>query len=196
MTAYKLACLLALAAYAISGRANADSNDAKKPQPSPYKDKPHAIPGTIEAEHFDEGGPSVAYSDVDEVNHGAAYRGITHVDIEQRSDASNGYGVGWARATEWLIYTIDVKASGVYTIEIPVASQKKGGVFHLEVGGKDITGPIQIPDTGAWTKLETIRVEKVSLEKGKHALKLVMDTNGESGAIGDIDCLRFALAEK
>ncbi|MCC6798000.1 MAG: carbohydrate-binding protein [Candidatus Hydrogenedentes bacterium] len=169
-----------------------DSAGATKP----YGGKSHAIPGTIEAEHFDEGGPGVAYGDIDEVNHGAAYRSVTHVDIEQRSDASNGYGVGWARATEWLIYTVDVKTSGAYEIEIPVASQKNGGIFHLELNGKDISGPIQIPDTGAWTKLETIRVNKVTLKKGTHAMKLVMDSNGDSGGIGDIDCLRFELAEK
>lgn len=172
--------------------ATADAGETKK-APAPFKGKLHTIPGTIEAEHFDDGGPGVAYADIDKQNQGAAYRGVTEVDIEERSDASNGYGVGWARATEWLVYTVNVESSGAYSIEIPVASQKKGGIFHLEVAGKDISGPIQIPDTGGWTKLQTIRVDKVMLEKGPQTIKLVMDTNGDSGAIGDIDCLRFTL---
>lgn len=160
---------------------------------TPYRGTAHRIPGLIETEHFDEGGPGVAYRDVDEANHGAAYRGVTHVDIEQRPDASNGYGIGWIRAGEWLIYSVIVERSGAYHVEIPVASQKKGGIFHIEVAGKDVSGPIEIPDTGAWTKLETIRLDGVKLHKGNHILKLVMDSNGDSGGIGDIDCLRFSL---
>lgn len=160
---------------------------------TPYGGTPHAIPGLIEAEHYDDGGPDVAYYDIDEVNHGAAYRGVTHVDIEQRADASNGHGIGWTRTGEWLIYTVNVQTSGTYTVEIPVASQKQGGVFHLEIDGKDISGSIAVPDTGAWTKLETLHVHGVRLKNGIHAMKLVMDSEGPSGSIGDIDYLKFDL---
>lgn len=166
------------------------------PGPStPYGGAPHAIPGLIEAEHYDEGGPGVAYHDVDEVNHGAPYRGATQVDIEKRPDASNGYGIGWVRAGEWLAYTVSIKKTGVYAVEFPVASQKKGGTFHLEIDGRDLTGPIEIPDTGAWTKLELIRKQNVRLEAGVYVMKMVMDLDGESGGIGDIDYMRFTLTD-
>jgi len=158
---------------------------------TPYGGTPHAIPGTIETEHYDEGDPGVAYHDVDPENLGAPYRKNTQVDIEKRSDASNGHGIGWTRAGEWLVYSVDVKESGKYTIEFPVASQKKGGTFHLEFDGKDVTGPIQVPDTKAWTKLETIRVEGIELKAGTALLKLVLATEGDSGSIGDIDYMRF-----
>lgn len=156
---------------------------------------PHAIPGRVEAEHYDEGPAGGAYSDVDEVNHGADYRGETQVDIEERADASNGFGIGWTRAGEWLAYSVDVKTAGRYTIEIPVASQKKGGQFHLAVGGRDATGPIDVPDTGSWQKLERITVENVELPAGRFVLAMVMDAEGPSGSIGDIDYLEFRLAD-
>ena len=89
----------------------------------PYQGKAHQIPGKIEAENYDEGKAEVAYHDIDKKNHGANYRGPTQVDIEKRSDASNGYGIGWTRKGEWLHYTVEVKESGTYNIEIPVASQ-------------------------------------------------------------------------
>ena len=108
---------------------------------NPYKGKPHQIPGKIEAEHFDEGKPGSAYHDLDEKNLGANYRGPTQVDIEKRPDASNGHGIGWTREGEWLNYTVEVKQSGTYSLEIPVASNKKGGVFHLEIGGKNKCNP-------------------------------------------------------
>ena len=162
-------------------------------EPKPYGGKAHAIPGLIEAEHYDEGKPGVAYLDLDPENQGENYRGETQVDIEKRPDASNGHGIGWCRAGEWLIYTVDIATAGTYTVEFPVASQRKGGIFHLEIGGKDVSGPIEIPDTGGWTKLKTIRAEKVTLPAGQHQLKLMMDTDGPSKGIGDIDYMKFTL---
>ena len=80
------------------------TSDPKLPGPSsPYGGKPRAIPGLIEAEHYDDGEPGAAYHDIDTVNEGANYRGATHVDIEARPDASNGHGIGWTRAGEWLV---------------------------------------------------------------------------------------------
>ena len=81
----------------------------------PYKGKAHRIPGKIEAEHYDEGAQGKAYHDVEEKNLGADYRKATQVDIEKRSDASNGHGIGWTRKGEWLNYTEEVKEAGTYT---------------------------------------------------------------------------------
>ncbi len=157
----------------------------------PFYDKPHSIPGKVEAEHYDRGAAELAYHDNDEKNHGANYRGETQVDIEKRSDASNGHGVGWTHKGEWIVYSVKVKQSGNYTIEIPVASDKKGGTFHLEFDGKDVTGPISVPDTGGWDKLQRINKENVRLRQGLFQMKMVMDSEGASGSIGDIDYLRF-----
>ncbi|HYG75580.1 MAG TPA: carbohydrate-binding protein [Planctomycetota bacterium] len=158
---------------------------------APWKGKAHEIPGVIEAEHYDEGPEGVAYHDTTPKNEGVAYRGETGVDIEGRPDASNLHGIGWTRTGEWLLYTVDVKEAGTYTVEFPVASKKKGGVFHLEFNGQDVTGKIEVPDTGAWTKLQTISKTGVKLKKGVQILKLSLDTSGESGSIGDIDLMRF-----
>lgn len=160
--------------------------------PRPFGGTPHVIPGVIEAENFDEGGPGVAYVDREAENQGEkGYRGATEVDIEKRPDASNGHGIGWTRTGEWLIYTVEVKEAGTYTVEFPVASHRPGGVFHIEVNGADVTGPIRVPDTGGWDKLQTIKKEGVRLEAGTFQLKLVMDRQGLSGSIGDIDLMRF-----
>ncbi len=175
------------------GCATPASNPDRSVTSTPYGGTPHAIPGLIEAEHFDDGGPGLAFHDVDSVNEGAAYRGMSHIDIEQRADASNGYGIGWTRAGEWLLYTVDVKTTGTYTIDMPVASQREGGVCHLDIEGNNVSGPIRIPDTKAWSNLQVLHVENVRLVKGIHVLRLVMDAEGPSGSIGDIDYLKFEL---
>ena len=175
--------LITIAALLFVGSAQAD--------PKPYKGKVHQIPGKIEAEHYDEGAPGKAYYDVDKKNLGADYREVTQVDIEKRSDASNGHGIGWTRKGEWLNYSVNVKESGTYTIEMPVASKKMGGLFVLAIEGKDICLPIQIPDTGGWDKLKVIKCAGVKLTKGRHVIRVVMLAQGQSGSIGDIDYFKF-----
>src|SRR5437660_8098579 len=59
---------------------------------TPALGMPSVIPGTIQAEDFDNGGEGVAYHDEDAVNSGGLYR-TTGVDIERSSEG--GYDVGW-----------------------------------------------------------------------------------------------------
>ncbi len=166
----------------------------KAKQSAPYKGKVHTIPGLIEAEHYNEGAPGVAYHDIDPQNRGANYRGPTQVDIERRPDASNGHGIGWTKKGEWVVYSVNVKKAGIYRIEIPVASKKKGGVFHIELNGKDVTGPISVPDTGSWQKLELLTHANVKIvATGPQLMKVVMDSEGPSKSIADIDYFKFAL---
>jgi hypothetical protein len=98
------------------------------------------------------------------------------------------------REGEWVLYTVEVKEAGEYTLEIPVASNKAGGTFHIEIDGADVTGPIAIPDTGGWDKLKTVTATTIALEPGVLPMKIVMDKDGESGGIGDIDLVRFTKA--
>lgn len=179
-----------------SPRTEQKQSVAAEARTRPFGGKPHPIPGTIEAEHYDEGAAEVAYHDVDPKNHGAPLRGETQVDIEARPDASGRHGIGWTKAGEWLVYTVEVKEAGTYTIEIPVASQKEGGTFHVEFNGADRTGPIQVPDTGGWQKLQLLTHRGVKLGPGVQVMKIVMDRDGASQSIGDIDLLRFKREEK
>lgn len=166
------------------------------PGPSrPYKDVVRTIPGTIETEDFDEGGEGVAYHDLDPANQEKKqppYRD-SGVDLEWREDASQKFNIGWTRPGEWLVYTVDVKEAGTYTIEMMVACDKRGGIFRLEFNGVDKTGPIEVPDTGGWKFLKPFSAPKdgVKLEPGRYAMKMVMEKGGERGSIGDIDYFRF-----
>jgi hypothetical protein len=159
----------------------------------PFRGKPHAIPGTIEMEDYDEGGEGVAYHDADPENlekEHPPYRD-GGVDLEWRAAASQDYNLGWTRPGEWLIYTVEVTESGTYRIDAMVACQGEGGTFRLEFDGKDVSGPIRVPDTGGWQHLKPMRHEGIKLTAGTYRMKLVLDTPGVSGSIGDIDYLRF-----
>jgi len=191
-----LRCLLLFAVGVLVSCSTADVRLEGVSKTTPYGGKPHVIPGTIEAEHYDEGAPGQAYADVDEKNHGAPYREGTQVDIEQRPDASNGYGIGWIKAGEWVTYTVDVREAGKFIVEVPAASAKEGGTFHLELDGKPITGPIHVASTGSWKKLGTLKAETVPLSTGVKCLKVVMDTEGEANWVADVDLFRFTRVER
>jgi len=156
--------------------------------PSPFGGAAAVVPGTIEAENFDEGGEGVAYHDDSAGNSGGAYR-TTGVDIEAAS--GGGYDVGWIAPGEWLLYTVNVATAGTYTCTARVAASGQGGTFHLELDGQQVSPPLTIPSTGGWQAWRTISTA-VALPAGVHRLRIVMDTTGAI-AVGNIDRLTFTL---
>ncbi len=158
---------------------------------TPYTGTPIELPGTVEAEHFDNGGEAVAYHDDSVGNSGGAYR-VTDVDVQPTTDTGGGYNVGWVSAGEWLNYTVQVATQNVYTVQVRVASLGVGGTFHLEVNGIDMTGAIAVPDTGSWQRWTSVGDLSVPLASGTQMLRLVMDTAGSSGAVGNFNWIRLS----
>jgi hypothetical protein len=160
---------------------------------TPYGGTPAPLPGTIQAENFDEGARGIAYVDTTAENSGGQYR-TTAVDVEASADTGGGYNVGWASAGEWLNYTVNVTTAGTYGLDVRVASNGAGGTFHVEVNGVDKTGPLTVPNTGGWQTWTTVRKSGVSLGAGSQVWRLVMDTNGGTGAVGNFNWIAAAAA--
>jgi hypothetical protein len=156
---------------------------------SPYGGTPAALPGTIQAENFDNGGQNVSFWDTTGGNDAGKYRS-TAVDVEATSDTGGGYDVGFTKAGEWLEYTVDVKAAGTYTLEARVASQFSGGALHVEVDGADKTGRLGVPNTGGWQKFASV-TKAVSLPAGRHVLRLKFDANSSAGYAGNVNWLKL-----
>lgn len=129
------------------------------------------LPGTIEAEDFDNGGNGAAYYDRSAGNNGGQYRS-TDVDIETSTDG--GYDVGWIDAGEWLDYTVNVASAGTYTMEFRVASPN-GSTLRATFGGVDETGSVGVPATGGWQRWTTVS-RTVNLAGGTQVLRIVFDT--------------------
>lgn len=137
--------------------------------------KLNTIPGTIEAEDYDNGCIGDAYYDTDETNEGGQYRTSTGVDMEVCS--AGGYNIGWTKTGEWLAYTVKVDKSGNYEVEFYFASANDNAKAHLECDGKDISGVMAIPNTGAYQKWDVLK-KTIKLEAGEHLLKLFIDADG------------------
>ena len=131
-------------------------------------DRPHTLPGTIQAEDFNEG----AYWDSTAGNRGTAYR-ATDVDIEQASDAGGGFNIGWIAAGEWQEYTIHVAAAGYYDLSARVASPNSGRTFRVLVNGSDVSGTLTVPNTGGHQAWQTVTRPRIYLAAGTHRLRSV-----------------------
>ena len=153
---------------------------------TPFGGTPVSLPGTIQAEKFDDGGATRAYADASSGNAGGQFR-TTDVDIERTSDGGSGYNVGWTAAGEWLNYSVNVATAGTYDVDVRVASPSSGGTFHLEVNGVNMSGPMSVPSTGGWQSWTTIRRSGVSLAAGPQVWRLVMDTGGTTGGVGNFN---------
>jgi endonuclease/exonuclease/phosphatase family metal-dependent hydrolase len=164
---------------------SAPSGPSGPAESSPFTGAAAAIPGTIQAEAFDSGGQGVAYRDNSSGNSGGAYRS-TDVDIEA---GASGHAVGWIGAGEWLQYTVDPSSSGDYVMTARVASAGSGGTFHIEANGVN-RGTIRIPDTGWWGNYQDVQLA-MYLDAGVQQVRVVFDSNGSSGAVGNLDHLRF-----
>jgi chitinase len=141
---------------------------------SPYGGTARNIPGTLETEHYDNGGEGIAYHDLSAGNSGGALRS-DNVDIEATTDTGGGQNVGWVQAGEWLEYTVNVTTAGTQTIQVRVAATAAGKTFHLELDGTNISGTLTVPNTGAWQTWQTVTATTPSLTTGQKILRIVMD---------------------
>jgi beta-glucanase (GH16 family) len=145
------------------------------------------LPGIVQAENYDMGGEGVAYHDLDGANQGGQYRPIEAVDVGTTTDAGGGFNVGWLKAGEWLNYTVTASATQSYTFSARVASAVGGGQFHVEIDGVNVTGTMTINNTTGWQNYVTITSAPFNLTAGQHVVTLVMDTNGSTGSVGNIN---------
>ncbi|RAK63547.1 carbohydrate-binding protein [Hymenobacter edaphi] len=134
---------------------------------TPYAGTAVAVPGSIKAVEFDNGGQNVAYYDSDPTNRGAALnpnapRPTEAVDTEL-GDGGTG-NIGYSAGGEWLKYTVNVQRTGLYKLTVRVAASAAGGSLRLSADGIDKTGVIPVPPTGGFGVYQDLVINNVYLE--------------------------------
>ncbi|HXI60584.1 MAG TPA: carbohydrate-binding protein [Polyangia bacterium] len=171
------------------------------PQSRPWNDVAQVIPGMLQAAFYDQGGEGVAYHDSDPNNTGAdqaraanamvpeaTFRTTEGVDLGSTRAMTDKYVdssplqagqlyVGWTVAGEWINYTVNVTATGHYTISALMATLSDGArvTFTLEDG--TTTGPRALPWThslNAWRFVDNIAA--LDLTAGTHVLTMKFET--------------------
>lgn len=130
---------------------------------------PHAVPGRVQAEDFDNGGKTVAYSDSTPENKGEAYRLNEAVDIE--TVQGGGYNIGYITNGEWVEYTVNVPSAGTYQTAFRTGSWFSGTrQIKVSVAGAE-KATVTVPVTGKDYLYQTVTVP-VTLAAGTQVIRL------------------------
>ncbi len=144
----------------------------------PYSGNATVLPGKLEAENFDRGGEGVAFHDYEVSNLPGKYRPAEAVDIDTTSDGS--YCVSEIIKGEWLRYSVNVETEGTYSIEARMSADEEGKSFRILVDNQDVTGIVQVPNTGGlqnW-QLLIVPLKVPSLLIGSKTIEIQTNTSG------------------
>lgn len=156
---------------------------AQAPYPGP---EPHPLPGAIEAEAYDRGGPGEAYHDQSEGNAGKELR-EDDVDLAK---GGSGHLVGWTADGEWLEYTVSAEA-GRYDLVLH-AALGRGDAGRLRVlFDEQLLAEIDVPKSGSFPSAPPIVVEEVELPSKEGILRLEIERGGFN-----LDTIRFLPRER
>ena len=111
---------------------------------------------------------------------GQGYRNDA-VDLENTSDSSGGYDLGWTGSGQWQKYTVNAAYAGAYTVAFRVAAPSAvTDAFHLAgAGGTNLTGNVDLPAGGGWGTVTVAAT--VTLPAGVQTLTLAQDHGGGGG---------------
>ncbi|MEZ4613182.1 MAG: carbohydrate-binding protein [Caldilineaceae bacterium] len=128
-----------------------------------------------EAENYKLGGEGVGYHDLTFGNFAQLYR-YDGVDLDYAYNEWTGYSLVHMDPGEWTAYDVAVSEAGVYALTARVAGAMAGGVFHVELDGADISGPIVVPYTNDGLRIYTdVTTQTPALAAGNHELRIVID---------------------
>jgi peptidoglycan/xylan/chitin deacetylase (PgdA/CDA1 family) len=142
---------------------------------TPFGGTARAIPGTIQAEDYDNGGQNCAYSDTTTSNQGGQYRTTEAVDVQTTTDTGGGFNIGFVQAGEFTEYTVNVTTAGNYKLELRVAATATGKTVDVFMGSTLIANDMAVPNTGNYQTFATISVPSVTLSAGTQVLKVVFN---------------------
>jgi hypothetical protein len=156
-----------LASFIPSGYAGSPFGDRRNPK------APQRIPGRLQCELYDVGGPGISYFDSDDRNSGSSalnaldgsylnsFRAGEAVDVSYTKDVGpttqdfsefdrvtpehDSLYVGWTEPGEWVNYTVQVEKNGEYTVDVMYTSNGEGR-FELYVDDV-LRGTIALPTT-------------------------------------------------
>lgn len=166
-----------------------DAEPAKKIERQPFKGVVGKIPGTIEAEDFDEGNNKDSYGGAtgDGGTDRTDYRGEDSeiYDVSILKSGSN-YAIGYTTSGQWMEYTVDVAKDGEYDVAVAVSNGNRGGSIIIAVDGEKAS-EVEFEETKDWDDYKEFP-GKVKLTAGKHVIRI---TIGDSDT--NLDYVKFSI---
>jgi eukaryotic-like serine/threonine-protein kinase len=161
--------------------------------PGPFDKAPTAIPGRIDAYKYDRGGLGIGYHDrtLGSVKDYGPRLGM--VDFHTDKDGAAAV-IADTESEEWLAYTVDVAEEGEYELELRTAGPGSGGQLHVVFGDEDVTGHIDLPNTGGWEIWRTTAKHRVKLKAGRQKMRVVFDREIGVNHVCNLNWMRFTRA--
>lgn len=100
---------------------------------------------------------------------------MSGIDVEASSEG--GQNIGWIDAGDWIVWEINLPASGNYKVEYRVAGMNGGSIQLEKAGGNPIYGNIAVPNTGGWQQWQTIS-HNLSLSAGQQHIAIYAPAGG------------------
>jgi Carbohydrate binding module (family 6)/PA14 domain len=113
------------------------------------------------------------------------------VNVQPANDIDGGYCVAQAQAGDWLDFNVNVPSTGLYDLNMRVASPGQGGSLHVNVDGANVSNTIWIPDTGGGQQWTTVTRHGINLTAGIHTVRVALDSVGDSGSTGSLNWFTF-----
>ena len=141
-----------------------------------------AIPGTIEAEHYDTGGEGLTYHDATERNITGAFRPEEAVDIYTGNNVDFIVGNIWPG--EWIEYSVDVLEQGPYKVDFHIAAYQPGGTFRIKIGEKE--SPILVAPSSNSLVNTKVLTDTMELDAGEQIMRFTIISDNPSYNIDKI----------
>ncbi|WP_118136145.1 carbohydrate-binding protein [Oceanicella sp. SM1341] len=150
-----------------------DEPGEQTPFPGPDAPEVDGAPLTVLAMNYDTGGQGVAYNDTPGLQGGSAGpRTGSDVELTSAND------VGWIESGEWLEYTIDIAAGGLFDLDLLLSTTGGGrsATVAFYRAGEDTpyasTGPVANPSSGSYTTFVDRSAEGIGLEAGEQVMRV------------------------
>jgi beta-glucanase (GH16 family) len=144
----------------------------------PFGGTPGPVPGTVQAENYDLGGPGAGFNVTSVNGTDNGYRS-DGVDLEVTTDTGGGVNLGWTAAGQWFRYTVNAASAGTYTVTFRLSSPN-GVTDALHISnssGTNLTGNVNVPATGGWQNWTNVTAT-LTLPAGQQVLTVNQDNAG------------------
>ncbi|HEY4989292.1 MAG TPA: carbohydrate-binding protein, partial [Opitutaceae bacterium] len=145
-------------------------------KPIPHFFPAPALPATLKASNYDNGGEGIAFHSSRPLPERARYR-ADDFGLLETSDAGGGYALAAMGAGDWARYSIDCGNGGYFDLTVRAASAHGGGRLRF-VALDQTVALVDIPATGSDEVYGDVRVQTLYLNPGELSLMVFVETPG------------------
>ena len=150
---------------------------------TPFHGAATVLPGKIEAEEYDVGGPTISFLDRDTVNHGSLFRD-DDVDIDSTMDGS--YCIAWTGECEWLEYTVSCEKYTAMDVQLRVACLESGNKFNIKLNNQKLA-TVFLDSIASYHDWDIVTIENIEIPAGENQILRIELLGGNF----NIDWLNF-----